>query len=547
MTNLANVTSTQILLLAPDLLGESLALQLTSSDQDLEVMLRSEQLTRHPVLVIWSVESLESPSNVQVELQRLQEHWQPAPLLLLLPAQLRLNANELLNLDCPGLLQNPDLETLREAIKTLIGGGRVVKLQEAQKSQSSNIQTMGFGQWLLVSGLQQINNDLQRVEALLNPPPEHDLILLIFEGRRRELLAAQKLLLWLWGPLQMGLDAAVPLSTTTTSRISTTKQNGTSITLRERNAVAVWAAIFERLGEAVDGGLTNATGSLLAIEGLNPDRRRDLLLALLNQLNQVMQRLRQVNSSDSPLPDSWLALQPELRKQAIRTMAGSYVRLPLKGELKAVADQLLVNADLKQIDEELPDPQRMLAPLLLDQPVLVEGQLLPADDPRALLQLEIMVSNWLVRTAELISAEVLGACGEWPELRRYLLNPRLISTRELERLRNQLNSQARWQIWVQRPIQLYESQRLLYRVQQGNIEPLLLTEPRDDELRQLGWLQQQVALLLEARDALAPQVQALLKRIGDLMVVVLTQVLGRAIGLVGRGIVQGMGRSLGRS
>ncbi len=547
MTNLANVTSTQILLLAPDLLGESLALQLTSSDQDLEVMLRSEQLTRHPVLVIWSVESLESPSNVQVELQRLQEHWQPAPLLLLLPAQLRLNANELLNLDCPGLLQNPDLETLREAIKTLIGGGRVVKLQEAQKSQSSNIQTMGFGQWLLVSGLQQINNDLQRVEALLNPPPEHDLILLIFEGRRRELLAAQKLLLWLWGPLQMGLDAAVPLSTTTTSRISTTKQNGTSITLRERNAVAVWAAIFERLGEAVDGGLTNATGSLLAIEGLNPDRRRDLLLALLNQLNQVMQRLRQVNSSDNPLPDCWLALQPELRKQAIRTMAGSYVRLPLKGELKAVADQLLVNADLKQIDEELPDPQRMLAPLLLDQPVLVEGQLLPADDPRALLQLEIMVSNWLVRTAELISAEVLGACGEWPELRRYLLNPRLISTRELERLRNQLNSQARWQIWVQRPIQLYESQRLLYRVQQGNIEPLLLTEPRDDELRQLGWLQQQVALLLEARDALAPQVQALLKRIGDLMVVVLTQVLGRAIGLVGRGIVQGMGRSLGRS
>jgi hypothetical protein len=510
-------------------------------------MLRSEQLTRHPVLVIWSVESLESPSNVQVELQRLQEHWQPAPLLLLLPTQLRLNANELLNLDCPGLLQNPDLETLREAIKTLIGGGRVVKLQEAQKSQSSNIQTMGFGQWLLVSGLQQINNDLQRVEALLNPPPEHDLILLIFEGRRRELLAAQKLLLWLWGPLQMGLDAAVPLSTTTTSRISTTKQNGTSITLRERNAVAVWAAIFERLGEAVDGGLTNATGSLLAIEGLNPDRRRDLLLALLNQLNQVMQRLRQVNSSDNPLPDSWLALQPELRKQAIRTMAGSYVRLPLKGELKAVADQLLVNADLKQIDEELPDPQRMLAPLLLDQPVLVEGQLLPADDPRALLQLEIMVSNWLVRTAELISAEVLGACGEWPELRRYLLNPRLISTRELERLRNQLNSQARWQIWVQRPIQLYESQRLLYRVQQGNIEPLLLTEPRDDELRQLGWLQQQVALLLEARDALAPQVQALLKRIGDLMVVVLTQVLGRAIGLVGRGIVQGMGRSLGRS
>jgi hypothetical protein len=47
-------------------------------------------------------------------------------------------------------------------------------------------------------------------------------------------------------------------------------------------------------------------------------------------------------------------------------------------------------------------------------------------------------------------------------------------------------------------------------------------------------------------DALAPQVQALVRRIGDLAVILLTQVLGRAIGLVGRGIAQGMGRSFGR-
>ena len=55
-----------------------------------------------------------------------------------------------------------------------------------------------------------------------------------------------------------------------------------------------------------------------------------------------------------------------------------------------------------------------------------------------------------------------------------------------------------------------------------------------------------VALLLETRDALAPQVQAVVQRLGDLAVVLLTQVLGRAIGLVGRGIAQGMGRGLGR-
>ena len=59
-------------------------------------------------------------------------------------------------------------------------------------------------------------------------------------------------------------------------------------------------------------------------------------------------------------------------------------------------------------------------------------------------------------------------------------------------------------------------------------------------------MQQLVTLALESRDALAPQLQALLRRLGNLVVVVLTQVIGRAIGLVGRGIVQGMGRSIGR-
>jgi hypothetical protein len=42
-------------------------------------------------------------------------------------------------------------------------------------------------------------------------------------------------------------------------------------------------------------------------------------------------------------------------------------------------------------------------------------------------------------------------------------------------------------------------------------------------------------------------VQGLLRGLGDLVVVLLTRVLGRAIGLVGRGIAQGMGRGIAKS
>ncbi|AII48882.1 chemotaxis protein CheY [Synechococcus sp. KORDI-52] len=533
-----------MLLLAPDLLGESLALKLTSARDDWEVVLRPERLTGAPALVIWSIDRMASLASVQQELFALQERWQPAPVLLLLPSDIRLSREQLLGLPAAGLLQNIDVQDLQNAIDTLLKGGRDIRLEAPSEAEGQE-QTMGLGQWLLVSGLQQVSRDLELVEAMLNPPPEHPLLFALLRGRRRELRVAKGLLLWIWGPLQMGLEHAEPLVPSSPSP-SQGSPSTTAISLRERNAVAVWDAIRDRIDGSVQAGLTNSTGRLLAIEGLHPDRRRELLLALLQQLDQVLQRLRS-RQDGMAMAQAWDALQPELRQQALTALAGSYVQIPCNGELQPVVASLLSRADLSGEDGELPDPTGMLAPLVSDQPMLVNGLLLPADDPRAFLQLETLVSNWLVRTAELIGAELLDACGDWPELRRYLLRDPLLATRELDRLRNRLNTQLRWADWVERPIQLYESQRTLFQLRSGRIEPLLLTEPRDKELNQLGWWQRQVALLLEARDALAPQVQALVRRIGDLAVILLTQVLGRAIGLVGRGIAQGMGRSLGRS
>ena len=200
-----------------------------------------------------------------------------------------------------------------------------------------------------------------------------------------------------------------------------------------------------------------------------------------------------------------------------------------------------------QTDDELPAAEIMLEALILEKVVQVNDKLLALDDPRSILKIELYISNWIIRTAEIISSEILEECGYWPELRKYVLKETLISTRELERIRNKLNSLNRWQYLIERPIQLYESKRILYRFQKGSIEKVSITEPRDEELRRLGWWQQQIALLVEARDALAPQLQTLVKRLGDLMFVILTQIIGKSIGLIGRGIAQGMGRNLGRS
>ena len=69
---MAPIAPVRILLLAPDLLGESLALQLTSRQSDWQVLLRPEELKGHPQIVIWSIDNVASLSALQREVLQLQ-------------------------------------------------------------------------------------------------------------------------------------------------------------------------------------------------------------------------------------------------------------------------------------------------------------------------------------------------------------------------------------------------------------------------------------------------------------------------------------------
>ena len=542
MIELQEEKQSQILLIAPEPLAEALANQLNSQNDSLKTLLSKENLSRHPNLVIWYIDNPDLPRSIELELNRLQERWDPSPILILLPENSRLNTTELLEFNCAGLLQGPSLKVLSESISTLINGGRVVRLKDStSNSSNSSKPILGLSQWLLVSGLQQINNDLDTINMLLDKPQSNPLLTIIILGRKRELKQAKSLLNFLWGPIQISVNPLIDKS-----KINNNIPNkyDIDINLKTKDPFTVWKEIYYQIENLLQDSLINSTGRLFALEALKPEYKKDLLKSLLHQLDHVIEKLSTQKDDNDNLYILWNGLQTELRQQSLRSLIGGYVRLPHNGEPIIVGDELISRADLIDEDEELPSSQILLQTLINNKPILVDGKYLPADNPRALIHLKLLIGNWLIRTAEIISAELISISAEWPEFRQYLLNKELISTRELERLRNQLNSQNQWQNIIQRPIRLYESKRLLYTLNTHYIESILVSEPRDEELRQLGWLQQQVALLIEARDAIAPQLQTLIKYIGDLMVVLLTRVIGRAIGLIGKGVAQGMGRTL---
>ena len=93
------------------------------------------------------------------------------------------------------------------------------------------------------------------------------------------------------------------------------------------------------------------------------------------------------------------------------------------------------------------------------------------------------------------------------------------------------------------PIYLYESKREYIDIIDNKLIRYFKNENREKDLEKLEWFQRQVTLLVEIRDALAPQIEIAVKYIGDIFITLLTKVVGKAIGLIGKGILQGLGKS----
>ena len=164
----------------------------------------SDALQGAPQLLIWCLGAPPEPPALDAESRRLLERWHPAPLLLLLPDHHPYASTFLLQLPAQGLIEQADPDSLREAVTTLLAGGRVLAIGAARQAAATGPAVpMGLGQWLLLSGLQQIDAELRLCLRLLDPPPAQLLPLLLLEGRVRELRLARQLLLWIWGPLSL--------------------------------------------------------------------------------------------------------------------------------------------------------------------------------------------------------------------------------------------------------------------------------------------------------------------------------------------------------
>ncbi|WP_269605366.1 DUF3685 domain-containing protein [Prochlorococcus marinus] len=530
-------------MIAPSLLGESLALQLTSQDNNLEIILNKKDINGLPKLILFCLEEVELSNPIKLEILKLKERWDQAPILIVIPKSIKLSSADLMTFGSEGVIQDPTVELLRDTINILLGGGRVFKINNETNYNTSSIHnSYGLGHWLLTSGLSQINKDLHKIDHMIGKKSINTFYLFILLGRRRELLTAKRLIIWLWGPLEVLIESPIK----DTRNINLINKYSTDITIRNTSTNELWNVIYKRVKDRIQYDILNSTDELAALYSLNKNKRINLLKTLLQEFSIIINKLDSSNNQEKEFDNILQSITTELRANTLRNFIDSYDSLQKNGIDVFISEFLVHNAELGTLDDELPSISLIIDPILNNKPILIDGEYLSIEDPRSVIQLETFILNWIFRTAEIVSEEIISSCSEWPELRKYFLNKELFSTRELERKRNHINTSSQLQNLFKKPVRLYESKRLYYTVKNNKIEKIIILEPRDDELKKLDWAQRQIAFVIELRDALAPQVQAIIQYLGDLIVLILTKVVGRSIGLIGRGIAQGMGRNLSK-
>jgi DNA-binding NarL/FixJ family response regulator len=425
-----------------------------------------------------------------------------------------------------------------------------------------------------LSGVQQIDQAIAQLDTQLSNPQLSLLDELFLTGRRRELRAARWVVNRLLTPTSERLvkrltplpdPSQAPPAASSSRSISapipaTAPTALTLYTEVEPQSIGVstlrgiQAALFASTFEKLQTPLHNLTDRPLEIDILNDTKKRELLAIVLRQLEDTLNDLRYSNIEPAQLPEKRSVVLQNLWQAATSDFFGRYTTLLLGN---SPADQLqqapvdlveilLLDADSVQVEmlDKIPAVSDFLAHLLFQMPLLIDNATYVLGSVEAMARLEALLENLIIQVANAVIQPLLNRFGDVVAIKQTFYRRCLLSTREIERFRNNLSWKYRVDRLLNEPTAIFESRYNLYVLQPEGIAQTPIYAPRNQELADLGGIRLAVTLALEVRDAIAPRVQSAVSFVGSGVVYVLTEVIGRGIGLIGRGVIKGIGNAL---
>ena len=403
-----------------------------------------------------------------------------------------------------------------------------------------------------LSGLKQIEQQLAKTTAELRRPRLSWLEQQVLAGKLRELKVARWFTQQLWATRDYPDAGWAKKKVRSRPNLSAPRPNSVgaaaAITVPEPSPLSLRSGdvqnmVFEAVFAKLQTELENTTSEPIEIDILRLDKKRELLFIVLRRFEDLLDDLRQSAPQPGQLQTKVPQVLRDLWVATIEEFFGRYYTVPLNGVEQELVAVLYQEKEIveQEILQHIPLVPELLTHWLFQDAMTVDGNSYIATTPEALAHSEKLLENLLIQMGNAVMQPLLNRLADVEVIKKGLYSRRIISTRDIERFRNDLSWRYRWNRLVKEPTAIFESQYRLYTLCPRGIMLTPIYAPRRDELEQLSGLPWAMTLLLETRDALSPRVRSLIALVGSSVVYVLTEVVGRGIGLVGRGILQGIG------
>ncbi|BAP17853.1 DUF3685 domain-containing protein [cyanobacterium endosymbiont of Epithemia turgida] len=424
-----------------------------------------------------------------------------------------------------------------------------VTLEQPKSPQTWLLQGKQLGLKQINKTIKQINKTIKQINLQLTQNQLSWINKEFLKGKRRELLATK----WLVNRfIPIDVTTAVPISQLKLSSTGSQNQNdppvfsadsSTNILgVKSLNSLAIFKNTLKKLALNYD----NLTSISLEIDILRTDKKEELMTIVIHQLGRSLEDLKFITVDASELPKNTAMIAQKIWHESAVNFLGKYCVLRSTITLDDIQNIIDHNISLvqKEFLRKIYYFDELLKYLLFDQKVIIEGLLYSTKSTEVCHRAEILLENFMIQTANGIVFLILNNFSDIEVISRKLFLDKMGSSREIAKFRNNLSWVYRQEQFWEEPRNIFESKyRLLFWSKKG-IEATFIYASRQHELKQLKGIRWAVTIILESRDAFAPVLRSMVRLIGHGLVYLLTQVVGRGLGLIVRGIIQGISNSL---
>ena len=495
------------------------------------------ELTQGLILNILVIGIYHSAGEVSSEefIQQLRQLYPQLPLFLLTP---NLSERKLAKFKSWGVRGYCDRSS---SINTIVEGLRSVaygNIYWTNSNVSSKLWQKALAR-ISKPGRIQLEETLQSIEEQLATPNLSDWERVFLVGRKRELLTAR----WLSSRLvaeKITLNEDSSLTKLSKSEIVPVAP--TQLTSLPVFADSANKAIFERVVTDVQLGLINRTGITLEIDILQPEIQKSLCHLILKRLSETIIRVPVADTLDQNYTAYLTALW---------SWSTNYFFTQHYGKLTIEEEQrlaVLIEQEFAIVNENIFNYIYGISELfeyLLGMPNLkIDNVVYQSDDPEAIARIEFLLHNLVIHLADGVMQIILNYFYDLEVIKYRLFKSEYRSDREIARFRNQLSWRYRQEAYFTNPQNIFESRYRLLVLNYGTIRTMYVYASRRLELESLTGIPWLSTIIIETRDAIAPLVRKFVALAGSGVVFVLTQVIGKGLGLIGKGIIQGIGSTV---